>query len=190
MAEKILSNPFGALGYGSSDGFLPGGEANVRTFRNSSTAQVIPRGAAVVWSTLGVQAQQVTITTVIGSPLFCGIAITSASLNTENTTVSSNNRGPGSDICQVVVDGPVFGALVTSGTVPGDVLWTVNSTVAGSTGGGYLGPAASSIAAVAFVGVAGIAFSSGTTGTTGFLGTVGPRALVQVQKSINALSSV
>lgn len=189
MPWQQLDNPLGAFGYGggslstATTPQLGGDEAAVIVLRNASTVQVIPRGAAVIYSTLSSNMDQATITTVAGSPLFAGVALTSAGLNTQNT--GSTLAGPaGSDFFQVMTRGRFFGALLTSGTVPGDPIGTVNSTVAGSTGGGYLGTIASTQTAGSFFGLAGVAFTSGTTGTSGYLTATGPRGAVLLRVSI------
>lgn len=194
----MLDNPKGAFGYtgAHTTGVHADGQgvyaATLLNLRNASTAQVIPQGAAVIYSTLSSLANEISITTVIGSPLTVGVALTSAGLNTERTTVSTAaGLGPqGSDWCQVVTGGLIHGALVTSGVTAGDRVWTGNSTVAGSTGGGYLTSTSALSTAAGFSGVAGIAFSSGTTGTTGFLTTVGPRAIVLIRPALSLNSTL
>lgn len=186
-----IDNPKGAFGYpggglttaSQADG--QGGYApKTRTVRNASTVQVVPIGASVVWSTLSSLTDEVAITTVIGSPLFAGVALTSAGLHTGRTTVTTaaGLGGIGTDYFTISQDDVFHGALLTSGTVAGDLVQTVASTVGGSTGGGYLGPVAAT--AAGNYGVAGIAFTSGTTGTTGFLTTSGPRGIVLIRPSI------
>lgn len=193
-----IDNPKGAFGY---TGALTTGvhaemqgpyAARIAKFRNASTVSRIHPGCAVILSTLSSLGDQVTQTTVIGSPLFQGVAITSAGLNTDNTTVSTaiGLGGIGSDWCDVVVEGDVHGALLTSGTTPGDLLVVSNSTVGASTAlgalvstaGGYLGVAPAT--AAGNYAIAGIALTSGTTGTTGFLTTAGVRGIVRLKPSI------
>lgn len=192
MPQPQLENPKGAFGHPGgtlTTGAQPsiqgpyGGEVHV--FRNASTVQVIPRGAAVAWTTLSTLFGEVNISTVIGNRLFCGVAISSCGLNTDRTTVATaaGLGAIGTDYVQVQMSGPVYGALVTTGTTQGDILWMGNSTVAGSTGGGYLEPVAATHAAGLYA-VAGIAGSSATTGTTGFLTTTGPRAVVWLRPSV------
>lgn len=188
MPYQQLDNPQGAFGYGggsksTATQSIQSDEARVIVLRNASTVEVIPKGAAIVYSTLSSNADWGTITTVAGSPFFAGIALTSAGLNTDNT--ASTLAGQiGSDYFQVATGGRIFGALLTSGTVPGDVVGTVNSTVAGSTGGGYLGTLASTQTAGSFFGIAGFAFTSGTTGTSGFLTATGPRGIVMLRPNL------
>src|SRR5207237_791451 len=117
-----------------------------------------------------------------GSPLFLGVAVTSASTCTDPTIATSVQ--PQATWCRVAMNGLVPGALLTSGTVAGDFVGTVNSTVAGSTGGGYLGTIVSTQIAGAFFGVAGFAYSSGTTGATGFLTATGPRGTVFLRPQV------
>lgn len=192
MPWQQLDNPLGAFGYGGgaiSTATMPplgGDESQVIVLRNASTVEVIPRGAAVIYSTLSSNMDWGTITTVAGSPLFAGVALTSAGLNTQLTTVTTaaGLGGIGTDFFQVQVRGRFFGALLTTGTVAGDMVGTVNSTVAGSTGGGYLGTIVSTQTAGNFFGVAGVAFTSGTTGTSGYLTATGPRGAVLLRPSI------
>lgn len=190
MPQEI-SNPKGAFGY-------PGGElttathaegqggvggAKIRAYRNASTAQVVPFGASVILSTLSSLGNEAAISTVIGSPLYLGVALTSAGLHTGRTTVATaaGLGGLGTDYFDVLEEGMFHGALLTSGTVPGDLIQLGGSTL-GSTGGGVLAPVTAT--AAGNYSVAGIALTSGTTGTTGFLTTAGPRGIVRIQKSI------
>lgn len=191
MPTPQIENPKGAFGY-------PGGTLTTashpniqgpyggmtRVFRNASTVAVIPRGAAVSWSTLSGLAGEVAVSTVIGDKSFCGIAVTSCGLNTDRTSVTTaaGLGALGTDYVTVQTEGPVYGALLTSGTVNGDLVQTVASTVAGAPFGGYLGPVLAT--AAGNYTVAGQAFSSGTTGTTGFLTTVGPRGVVWLRPSV------
>lgn len=193
-----LDNPKGAFGYTGSQttGVHADGQGvyfpTLENVRNASTVQVIPQGAAVIWSTLSSLGNEVAITTVISSPLFAGVALTSAGLNTERTSVTTaaGLGGQGSDWCQIVRGGLIHGALLTSGVTAGDRVWTASSTVAGSTGGGYLTSTNALTTAAGQVGIAGIALSSGTTGTTGFLTTAGPRGIVRIDRSITNASTL
>lgn len=176
-----IENPKSAFGDEIDHVGLLRGVPETCEVHNMSSVQVIPLGAAVVWSTNSTDGTGVTITTVAGSPLFAGVAITSASTgqSTDLTSLAAQAAW-----CTIVVKGNVPGALLTSGTAPGDFLGTVNSTVAGSTGGGYLGPIVSTQVAGAFFGVAGIAFTSGTTGTTPYLTATGPRGFVKLNPQV------
>lgn len=192
MASPQISNPLGAFGY--TGALTTGTHADMQgvyalrteKVRNASTVFTIPRGASVIFSTLSSLGTEVTITTVLGSNLFRGIAITSAGLNTDRTTVTTaaGLGAIGTDWCEIGIEGPVHGALLTSGTAPGDRVWISNSTVAGaSTAGGYLGSTTPMSSAAGNSVIAGIALTSGTTGTTGFLTTAGPRGIVWLRPS-------
>lgn len=193
MPVPQLQNPQGAFGY--PGGFLTTGaqpniigpyQGEVRVYRNASTVSVIPRGAAVNISTLSSMGGEVDMSTLIGNPLFVGIAITSAGLNTARTTVTTaaGLGAIGSDQCMVQITGVVYGALLTTGVVPGDRVWTASSTVAGaSTNGGYLTSTNALSTAAGQSVIAGIALSSGTTGTTGYLTVTGPRGIVLLRPS-------
>lgn len=192
MASPQVDNPKGAFGYpgalSTASHAIGQGVYGPKTekVRNASTVSIIPRGAAVVFSTLSSLGNEVACTTVIGSNLFRGIALTSAGLNTERTSVSTavGLGGFGSDWLEIAVEGPVHGALLTSGTVAGDRVWVSNSTVAGATtNGGYLGSTVALSSAAGQSAIAGIALTSGTTGTTGFLTTAGPRGIVWLRPS-------
>lgn len=201
MPSPQLDNPKGAFGYPGAQSTatqadMQGVYAPKTEFvRNASTVSVIPQGAAVIFSTLSSLTNEVTMTTVIGSPLFRGVALTSAGLNTERTTVTTaaGLGGVGTDWLTIAVEGPVHGALLTSGVVAGDRVWVASSTVAGaSTNGGYL-TSTNVLSTAAGTGVsviAGIAFTSGTTGTTGFLTTSGPRGVVYLRPSFVINSTI
>ncbi len=192
MASPTIDNPKGAFGYvgALTTGVHAAGQGvygpKTEKVRNSSTVSIIPRGAAVIFSTLSSLGNEVAITTVLGSALFRGVALTSAGLNTERTTVATaaGLGAFGTDWCEIAIEGPVHGAFLTSGTAPGDSIWVSNSTVAGaSTAGGYLGSTVAMSSAAGRSVVAGIALTSGTTGTTGFLTTAGPRGIVWLRPS-------
>lgn len=192
MPSPVIDNPRGAFGYvganSTASHALGQGVYFPRTerVRNASTVSIIPVGAAVCLSTLSSLGNEVTITTVIGSPLFRGIALTSAGLNTARTTVATAaGLGPfDSDWCDIAIEGIFHGALLTSGVVAGDQVWVGNSTVAGATtNGGYLTSTGTLSSAGGRSKIAGIALTSGTTGTTGFLTATGPRGIVKLEPS-------
>ena len=200
MPKPQIDNPLGAFGYPGGvlttnaqpniTGPYPG---DIHVYRNASTVSVIPRGAAVCFSTLGAFGTEVDMSTIIGNRLFAGIAISSAGLNTARTTVSTaaGLGGIGSDLVQVQVNGTVYGALLTSCVVPGDIVYPGSSTVAGaSTNGGYLTSTNALSTAAGFSGLAGVALTSGTTGTTGFLTTAGPRGIVKLRPALTVTSTL
>lgn len=188
-----IDNPKGAFGYPgganttAAQALMQGGYAvKIETVRNASTVSVIPRGAAVAFSTLSSVATEVACTTVIGSPLFRGVALTSAGLNTERTSVTTavGLGEQGSDWCDIAIEGPVHGALLSSGVTAGETVWIGSSTVAGATtNGGYLTSTNVLSSAAGRSAIAGIALTSATTGTTGFLTTTGPRGIVYLRPS-------
>jgi hypothetical protein len=177
-APGILSNRKGAFGYEIQENVR--GHQTIQAFHNMSSANAIPKGAAVVLSTNSTDGTGAIVTTVNASPLFVGVALTSASTGQSTDLASNASSGAWFLAC---VAGPVAGAFLTSGTVNGDVLGTTNSTV-GSAGGGYLGPLASTQVAGSYFGVAGFAHTSGTTGTTGYLTTTIVRGAVQVKAQL------
>lgn len=157
-----------------ADRFTGAGGKIVQRVHNVSSANPIQPGMAVIWSTNSTDGTGVVITTVAGSPLIAGVALTSMTTG-QSTDLSSNAAaGTWGTIC---VGGLVPGVWVTTVAVPGDQLGTVATTASTiAPNGGFLGPIASTQVAGSFFGVAGIAFTSGTTatitGTTMPLGTV------------------
>ena len=180
---KNIDDPKGAFGYDPDHLGAEGRNPQVvGYFHNVSSTETITAGAAVILSSLSTDGTGVTITTLIASPLFIGVALTS--MTTGQSTDASSNAAPAS-WGRVQIAGPCPGALLTAATTPGDQIGTVNSTVAGSTGGGYLGVINTTAVAVSsFGGLAGIAITSGTTGASGFLTTVGPRGIVYIRPSV------
>lgn len=204
-----IDNPKGAFGYLSTVNtpLTPLHGQVTGLFRNMSTARGITAGAAVVFGTTSTLAGVADLSTVdegcyqpttefLGSPLFLGIALTSAAPRTTGTTVSGANA-PSSEYAMICLQGPVYGALLTTvatAPVAGSVLAISNTTISGAgTGatagfiGGILGVCDTVLitsAATNPVGVAGICLVPGTTGTTGFLTSVGNRGVVYVRPSI------
>ena len=140
MAEAQLSNPRGAFGYQSVDstGSNPFGQSQnyppvlVNVYRNASTVDTIQPGMPVIQSTLSSRGDFVRrgLAADVSSPLFLGIALTSAGLNTTATTVATaaGLGGAGSDWLQVQEDGIFIGALLSSVAVAGDILGVSGST--------------------------------------------------------------
>lgn len=182
MPFKNIDNPKGAFGYNPNAPSADAGDpAVVALYRNMSSTEVIAAGMAVIFSTLSTDGLGVTITTVAGSPFFAGVALGAA---TTDAPTSLSSAAPAGAWVRVQRSGLISGALLTSGTVAGDMVGTVNSTVAGSTGGGYLGTIASTQTAGSFFGVAGMAFTSGTTGTTPPFTATGPRGTVRLNPQV------
>lgn len=181
MPFQNIENPKSAFGDEIDHLGIVRGIGETFAAHNMSSVETIPAGAAVIWSTNSTDGTGVTITTAAGSPLFAGIALTSATTG-QSTDLTSNAAQ--ATWCVVLRRGRAAGVLLTTGTVPGDFVGTVNSTVAGSTGGGYLGTIASTQTAGSFFGVAGLALTSGTTGTAGYLTATGPRGFVVLEPNI------
>ncbi len=182
MPFKQIADPKFAFGLNPVAPGSDAGESNiVELYRNMSSTEVISAGMAVIYSTLSTDGLGVAITTLIGSPLFAGVALGSAT--TDAPATLSSAAPPGAWV-RVQRWGTISGALLVAGTSAGDIVGTANSTVAGSTGGGYLGTLPSTNAAGSFFGIAGIAFTSGTTGTVPPLTATGPRGTVRLQPCI------
>ena|SRR3990167_805661 len=206
MPTPQIENPQGAFGYLTTVNTPPPGTLHgqtVQRWRNMSTARGIPRCAAVIQgattsTAAGVDAlstvdEGVYLTTVIGSPLFLGVTLTSCAARTTGSTL--NGPAPSSEYVQVVTAGPAWAMLTTVATAPiaGSILTIANATVSGGSTinagfGGVLGVADTVLitsAAAALIGIAGWCIVPGTSGTTGQLSSVANRGLVWLRPSIN-----
>jgi hypothetical protein len=148
--------------FGDPSDHMLGGRTYTETeeFFNASSVGSVKPGHAVVLSSNNKEGKGATATTVNMSGFFVGIAVTSGTSCTDPTVATSLQ--PQGCWFRAVTQGLVYGAFLTSGTVPGDVVGTTNSTVSAPLGG-YLGTATSTNTAGSFFGVAGWALTSGST---------------------------
>lgn len=202
-----IDNPKGAFGYLTTlnTPLTPLHGQVTMVFRNMSTAFGIPAGAVVQGAFTTSTAAGVNdlstvdegcyVSTVIGNPHSIGVALTSAAPRTTGTTVSGANA-PSSEYCVVCVQGPVYGALLsTVATAPiagsyliaGNATLSGGSTLVGAAGGTLVACDTVSIAGTSLgrnIGIVGRCLVPGTTGTTGFLTTVGNRGVIWVSPSL------
>lgn len=197
MPFTPLDNEHGAFGYAGGDstggvgvgvGYSPQGQ-EIHVYRNMSTVLPIRPGMPVTFSTLSTAGVGVVLSSVIGDKLFAGIALTSAGLNTDLTTVAGTTGlgAKGTDYCKVVTNGIFYGALLSSVAAAGDLVVNFNSTGTTASGTTYFGSLGVAPATAAGnYAVAGVCHTPATTGTTGYLTTVGPRGVVLIRPSLVA----
>lgn len=166
MSHQQLSNPEGAFGYSSTSGRGTNqrSDVRIRRLRNMSTAAGVAIGQPVAWSTLVGEGNEVipATTVVTGLQRFAGIAITTASTNSNTSNGSSIH--PRTAWCDVVVEGPAD-AWVTSAVEKGENLTQGNDTANGVSWGKLA--AVSTALSTGNVHTIGWALTSASSGTTG-----------------------